>query len=365
MSDVFSPPAFLLYTADFKEATQEWTDDEVGRYIRLMMAEWELGSISPDPRRHSAGNLEAWETVKGKFKPTGPGGRLQNAKLEEVREEARQKYLKRSNAGKKGAEARYGSDDDSDASSNASSDANSPATLNHKPINHKPKEETITPKPEPADGGGVDLSGVNAALEGRPLVITKTAVLRILKNQVLDKHGPKALAYILDQMENYQDSKKVNHAGYVRATIENAPLAEIQRGERDSSGNPHRVYTYQEASQKAEKMRVVFSRYFAARLDSEGKKLQRDDQGGLLYFFYPDGDADKDPLRMKIKKNRKERTCAVSRYIADHLINYHGATKETFLPAPESEYGNSWFLADPDFVDKNKLADTIAELKRG
>ena len=46
-------PAFQFYPADFLTATAEWTDQEVGIYIRLLANEWINESIPEDFRRRN------------------------------------------------------------------------------------------------------------------------------------------------------------------------------------------------------------------------------------------------------------------------------------------------------------------------
>ncbi len=38
-------PAFLFYTGDFSTGTQFFTDEQVGKYVRLLMAQHQIGHL--------------------------------------------------------------------------------------------------------------------------------------------------------------------------------------------------------------------------------------------------------------------------------------------------------------------------------
>ncbi len=100
-------PAFQFYASDFMGSTGEWTDEEVGRYLRLLCHEWMNGSISVNPVRHVNGGTspEIWAVIKIKFIDDG-NGRLINKRLEETRQKQTAYKQRQSNAGKKSAAAR-------------------------------------------------------------------------------------------------------------------------------------------------------------------------------------------------------------------------------------------------------------------
>lgn len=87
-----SPPAFQMYAADFLVDTADWTVDEIGIYLRLLLNEWVNGQLPNDDKRLSriAGVShqkfkKKFKTLEGKFKVNGSGF-LYNRRLEEERE---------------------------------------------------------------------------------------------------------------------------------------------------------------------------------------------------------------------------------------------------------------------------------------
>lgn len=70
-----------LYYKDFFTSTSEWSDTEVGQYVRLLLRQWDEGAISPELERFK----NAATSVQKKFKEVEPG-KLQNPKMEKVRE---------------------------------------------------------------------------------------------------------------------------------------------------------------------------------------------------------------------------------------------------------------------------------------
>jgi uncharacterized protein YdaU (DUF1376 family) len=106
-----------LFFSDFLGATAEWTGEERALYLLLLGYQWTLGSLPSDWRRlvMLVGWLEenfkeCWPTVSRKFEERD--GRLYNRRLEEHRAKAKAISAKNAAAGKKGAEARWGCDDE-------------------------------------------------------------------------------------------------------------------------------------------------------------------------------------------------------------------------------------------------------------
>ncbi len=107
------PPAFQLYAADFYMDTNEWTVEEMGIYTRLLFSQWTNGDLPPEPSRLAriagCGTKKfqiGWGTISIKFILNG-NGRLQNKKMEKVRE-TQQKYRElQAEFGKKGAKERW------------------------------------------------------------------------------------------------------------------------------------------------------------------------------------------------------------------------------------------------------------------
>jgi len=83
-------PAFQMYASDFLIDTAQWTDREVGIYIRLLFTEWVNGELEPERLETLVESdkekfLKAWKIVKRKFK-VNDNGMLINERLESTRE---------------------------------------------------------------------------------------------------------------------------------------------------------------------------------------------------------------------------------------------------------------------------------------
>lgn len=96
-------PIFPLYYNDIDRSTRDWTDEEFGCFMRLLMHQWAQGEIPKETQRLSrivTSMASSWVTVGKKFVETETG--LINERLEEIREE-RLSYLKKQQEnGKKG-----------------------------------------------------------------------------------------------------------------------------------------------------------------------------------------------------------------------------------------------------------------------
>lgn len=107
-------PAFQFYAADFLTDTADWSNIEVGIYMRLLCHQWINGSIpkAQDRACRVAHNdpIEfgiAWKVVGAKFIDAAEEGKLINQKLESVRK-TRQEYVdKQVEFGKQGAKERW------------------------------------------------------------------------------------------------------------------------------------------------------------------------------------------------------------------------------------------------------------------
>jgi len=85
-------PAFLFYPGDFNEGTQDFTNEEVGAYLRLLLFQFAQGHLPLDRIRRRLGYDEfakLWPTLKDKF-ITDTDGLYYNARLE-------QEQIKRTN----------------------------------------------------------------------------------------------------------------------------------------------------------------------------------------------------------------------------------------------------------------------------
>lgn len=110
LSDDFILP---LLHKEFSAATRDWTDAEVGAYTRLLIVQWDQGSIPEDITRlrKIADSIDQTkDLVLSKFKPCSDPGRLQNSTMELIREERKIFRAKKSDSGKKGASKRWQSD---------------------------------------------------------------------------------------------------------------------------------------------------------------------------------------------------------------------------------------------------------------
>jgi uncharacterized protein YdaU (DUF1376 family) len=85
------PPAFQLYAADFYMDTLGWTNEEIGLYFRLLMAEWVNGPLPNDHYRLSKMCQTSLKKFTNNFKNVSPkfiqngNGFLQNDRLEKTR----------------------------------------------------------------------------------------------------------------------------------------------------------------------------------------------------------------------------------------------------------------------------------------
>lgn len=128
-------PYFAFWASDFYSKTMNLTDEEVGKYIRLLCNQWINGPLKKVPKE-----------LKFLFKKT-PEGYI-NERLESEREYATKKHETLSKNGAKGASKRWQKDSpaisppNSEAISPAIAPANSTHTHTH---THKEKRKGFTP----------------------------------------------------------------------------------------------------------------------------------------------------------------------------------------------------------------------------
>lgn len=99
-----------LFGRDFLAATAGWTAAERGHYITLLIVQWEQGALPAGLERLelvSPGVSAVWEIIEPKF-PQWDDGLRRNRRLEEHREKCLELKDARSEAGKRGNEARWG-----------------------------------------------------------------------------------------------------------------------------------------------------------------------------------------------------------------------------------------------------------------
>ena len=131
-----NPPAYQFYARDFDAATSDWSNEEVGAYIRLLNHQWENNGLPADTERIARilrvtkdQLATLWKVLKVKF-PPGSNGILQNPRMEQVRYEQSEFREKKRLAGVAGARVRWGQGQqeqhktDESANGTANADAN-------------------------------------------------------------------------------------------------------------------------------------------------------------------------------------------------------------------------------------------------
>lgn len=96
-------PILPLYYNDLTTSTQDWTDEEFGAYVRLLIHQWRQGGLPKDYQRLTrlATSLDTnWSLLKGKFVEVD--GLLKNPVMEEIRQKRdRHKEKQRENISKR------------------------------------------------------------------------------------------------------------------------------------------------------------------------------------------------------------------------------------------------------------------------
>jgi uncharacterized protein YdaU (DUF1376 family) len=96
-----------FFGRDFYASTAAWTAEEVGHYIRLLVIQWDNGSLAADIQRLelvSPGVSKVWGLLEPKF-PLWPDGQRRNRRMEEHRAKSAELKAKRSLSGRKGGAA--------------------------------------------------------------------------------------------------------------------------------------------------------------------------------------------------------------------------------------------------------------------
>ena len=77
-------PAFLFYVADFNDGTQDFTNEEVGAYLRLLLFQFSQGHLPLDriERKLNSDFDRLWPTLSMKF-IQDQNGNYYNARLQE------------------------------------------------------------------------------------------------------------------------------------------------------------------------------------------------------------------------------------------------------------------------------------------
>jgi hypothetical protein len=99
-------PYFKFYPSDFIGGTSDMTQEEVGAYIRLLCAQWQLGGLPSDPARlfGVAGGIVP-PMVLDKLPIDKTDGKRRNLRLELTRQEVTSKIEKLRDNGSKGGKA--------------------------------------------------------------------------------------------------------------------------------------------------------------------------------------------------------------------------------------------------------------------
>lgn len=118
MSDASDIPWFKVYAAETlsDERIMGWTCEELGAFFKLLCLQWREGSIPSEPdalRRflHLDGPAFSvvWQTIGNRFAPSDAApGRLSNVRMEQERQTALMSVRQHSDAGRKGANSRWG-----------------------------------------------------------------------------------------------------------------------------------------------------------------------------------------------------------------------------------------------------------------
>lgn len=175
------PPSFPLYGADFRLATDHWSNAEVGAYLRLLIHQWEHGSIPSDQRRLAriVGEsiedfCDLWKTVGPKF-AADESGVLRNTRLERVRDERTDFIRQKADAGRRSGEARRRQKNERETNetgtpvertfiARSNGDANGERTKHEPPVSglRSPIPDSGLHPPTPLAEGGSDSNDVRA-----------------------------------------------------------------------------------------------------------------------------------------------------------------------------------------------------------
>jgi uncharacterized protein YdaU (DUF1376 family) len=143
-----------FFGRDFYASTATWTAEEVGHYIRLLVIQWDSGSLPAELERLelvSPGVSRVWSLLGTKF-PVGEDGQRRNQRMEEHRERASELKEARSEAGRHGNEKRWkdrkpvanGSQNDRKTIASGIAKTSPPSPSPSPSPSHNPEKETHT-----------------------------------------------------------------------------------------------------------------------------------------------------------------------------------------------------------------------------
>jgi len=353
-----SLPYIPLYTSEFIADTQGLTDEEVGAYTRVLLYSWNDGDKEPVELSRALRLLdnpnEVWPVLSRFF--VEENGRIYNNRLEKERKKSRAKV----DAGRKG-----GSKSPSKPPSETGSKPE--AEQQAKPQAKPEATQNSELRTQNKDNSEGNKDSVLSLLDEFPtLSFPSMTIPRLLEEQVLKPYGLDALRFLLEKLSKIEDRKKVSAPAYVRKVIEGnvGNFEGIRSGELNADGTAVRSYRYQAAKDYADKHKLEFRRYFAPRLVATGERFHRDEGNKLLYFYYPQGDALKDPVWLKIRENR-ELISAISSTAKKSLVNAYQIPEAAFMPAEEADLGPNWYWADAKYLEENELLEAVKQAKRG
>jgi uncharacterized protein YdaU (DUF1376 family) len=104
-------PACQFYVQDFLIGTSHFSAEETGAYIRLLCYQWDTGLVENDEqklKKISGISVKKLEKILKKFSKT-KDGHYKNLRLERERQKQIDLRKRRSEAGKRGNEIKYGS----------------------------------------------------------------------------------------------------------------------------------------------------------------------------------------------------------------------------------------------------------------
>ena len=155
-TDSFLP----LFGRDFLAATMGWTDSAVGAYIRLLIVQWEQGSIPADLEEIAAIAPSApanWKKLEPKF-PILEDGQRRNRRLEEHRAKADALKAFRSEAGRAGGRRTQANRKQNSSNASILLEANGQA-------NCQAKSKPPSPSPSPSPSGEIQPAAPDATSE--------------------------------------------------------------------------------------------------------------------------------------------------------------------------------------------------------
>ena len=109
-----APPYFPFFPAIFKEGTDDFTNEEVGAYVRLLCFQWANNGVPDEPRERALimrctlrSSQRLWSKIRGKFFYSSVENRWRNPRMEEERAKQFRRATLAEQKGRAGAAARW------------------------------------------------------------------------------------------------------------------------------------------------------------------------------------------------------------------------------------------------------------------